>query len=179
MALHEVDFRELKQNPYDLFDRRWAILAAGNENDGFNGMTIAWGTLGALWDKLPQVDFRGMCNPVATVYVRPSRHTKEFMDSEDLFTISVLPEELHHVHSIMGKKSGRDMDKFTASGITPAFENGTVHVAESELVLVCRKLYAAELSLDSFTDKEVVERDYPAGDVHVQYVGQIIKTLVK
>lgn len=179
MALHEVDFRDLKINPYDLFDRQWAILAAGNESDGYNGMTIAWGTLGALWSKLPQVGFKGMCNPVATVYVRPSRHTKKFLDDEELFTISVLPDELHGAHSVMGSKSGRDMDKFAAVGLTPAFENGTVHVAEAELVLVCRKLYAAEIAEESFTDKEVVKRDYPAGDVHIQYVGQIVRTLAR
>ena len=62
------------------FDKQWALLTAGNK-DSFNTMTVSWGGLGTLWSR-----------PVATVYVRTSRYTHEFMDREDYFTISFFPE---------------------------------------------------------------------------------------
>ena len=58
------------------FDKKWALLTAGDK-EKFNTMTISWGGLGTLWGK-----------PVATVYVRKSRYTHEFMDREDYFTLS-------------------------------------------------------------------------------------------
>ncbi len=44
---------------FEQFDKKWALLTAGSEND-FNTMTISWGSLGTLWNK-----------SVATVYVSP------------------------------------------------------------------------------------------------------------
>ena len=60
---------ELKTDIFSKFDKEWAFLNAGNM-DKFNSMTVSWGGLGTLWGK-----------PVATVYVRTSRYTHEFMDN--------------------------------------------------------------------------------------------------
>ena len=66
---------------FSQFDKRWALLTAGTI-DNFNMMTISWGGLGTLWNK-----------PVATVYVRTSRYTHDFMDDNDCFTISFYPDQ--------------------------------------------------------------------------------------
>ena len=50
-------------NIFEQFDKKWALLTAGNSED-FNTMTISWGGMGTIWNK-----------PVATVYVRTSRLT--------------------------------------------------------------------------------------------------------
>ena len=68
-----------------VFDKKWALLTAGNE-DNFNTMTISWGGLGTLWGK-----------SVATVYVRTSRYTHDFMDSNGYFTVSFYPKECRKV----------------------------------------------------------------------------------
>ena len=54
---------EFTTNIFEQFDKKWALLTAGNAED-FNTMTISWGGLGTIWNK-----------PVATVYVRTSRLT--------------------------------------------------------------------------------------------------------
>ena len=72
---------ELKTDIFSQFDKKWALLTAGTP-DRFNTMTISWGGLGTIWGK-----------PVATVYVRKSRYTHEFMDDNEYFTISFYPEE--------------------------------------------------------------------------------------
>ena len=169
--LCEVDFKDLHFNPYNLFWKQWAAVMAGNEDNGANAMTIAWGLLGSLWD------FKS--NAIAAVYVRESRYTKQFMDREPYFTINVLPAELRKAHGVLGGKSGRDMDKFAAAGLTPVYENGYCYIAEAEAVYVCRKLYAQEIKEELFTDPTVVERNYANHDMHTQYMGEIVKVLMR
>ena len=81
------------------FDKKWALLTAGGK-EKFNTMTISWGGLGTLWGK-----------PVATVYVRESRYTHEFMDREDYFTVSFYPESCRRTLGVLGSKSGRDRSR--------------------------------------------------------------------
>ena len=71
---------EFKTSAFELFDRDWALVTAGNK-DSFNTMTIRWGGLGTLWGK-----------PVATVYVKPVRYTHDFMESSEFFTVSFYAE---------------------------------------------------------------------------------------
>ncbi len=126
--LQETDFRAIRFNPHTLFSECWAALVAGSERGGANAMTIAWGMMGSLWNFSDQ--------GVAAVYVRESRHTKRFMDREAYFSINVLPEELRSAHAILGAKSGRDIDKWAASGLTPVFEDGCCYIAESDQVFI-------------------------------------------
>ena len=95
---------EFTTDVFSVFDKKWALLTAGNK-DKFNTMTVSWGGLGTIWGK-----------SVATVYVRTSRYTHEFMDDNEYFTVSFYPEEYRNVLSVMGSKSGRDIDKFALSG---------------------------------------------------------------
>ena len=81
-----------------VFDKKWALLTAGNKGS-FNTMTVSWGGMGTIWGK-----------PVATVYVRTSRYTHEFMDREDYFTVSLFPEDYKKILGVLGSTSGRDMD---------------------------------------------------------------------
>ena len=56
--------------------------------------------------------------PVATAYIRPQRHTKTFLDREDYFTLSFLPEQYRKELSYCGSVSGRDEDKIAHCGFT-------------------------------------------------------------
>ena len=58
----------------EVLGKKLALVTAGTEYD-FNMMTIEWGGFGSIWGK-----------QVATVYVRKSRYTHEFMDKNDYFT---------------------------------------------------------------------------------------------
>ena len=44
------------------------------------------------------------------VYIRPQRYTKEFVDREDTFTISVLGEKYRKALNYCGKVSGKNAD---------------------------------------------------------------------
>ena len=179
--MHEVDIKEFEAQAFELFRSDWAALAAGTEDTGANAMTIAWGALGNIWEKdkhRPEVKGPKRPMPTCTVYVRPTRYTKEFMDREPYFTVNVLPKDKKRALGYLGGHSGRDVgDKFAAAGITPVYEDGTVRVAEARLVLVCRKIYAAPLVDEGFVDRELIPSNYPKLDFHTMYIGEVLKVL--
>ena len=161
--LKEFDVKALCFNPFERIGRDWCLITAGREGS-FNTMTASWGGVGILWNK-----------EVATCYIRPQRYTKEFVDREELFTLSFFPDGYRKALNLCGTVSGRDHDKPAEAGLTPLFTDGAVSFKEADLVLVCRKLYAQPMTEQSFTDKSVLERNYPTRDLHTIYIGEIIK----
>ena len=172
--MKEISYKDLSVNPMTMFGEEWLALAAGTEN-GANAMTIAWGHLGSLWER----DTHANRLPTAIVYVRPGRYTKEFMDRESVFTLSLFDEDRKKALGYLGSHSGRDGDKFSASGITPVFEEGTVYCKEAKMVFICRKLYQSSLKEEGFVDKGLIDFNYPLRDFHEMYIGEIIKVLVR
>lgn len=172
--MREISIESLQLNPMTMFGSDWCLLAAGDEQ-GHNAMTIAWGNLGATWD---QVDAnRRSCIPTATVYLRPQRYTREFLDRENLFTISAFDPQYKKALGYMGSHSGRDGDKTAAAGLTPLFTDGTTAFAEAKLVFICKKLYHAPLAENGFVDGGIIPLNYPDRDFHEMYIGQIVKVL--
>ena len=165
--MREISPRDIDKNAIRLITEDWALLTAGNA-DGWNTMTVSWGGLGELWGK-----------DVAFVFVRPQRYTKEFIDGSEYFTLSFFDESYKGALRVCGTKSGRDIDKAKETGLTPVFENGTTHLAQAELVIVCKKLYAQDMTPDCFVDKSIIDENYKANDFHTSYVGEIIKVLKK
>lgn len=165
--LTEYDIQALSFNPFELIGREWCLISAGNRS-AHNTMTASWGGLGILWNK-----------EVATCYIRPQRYTKEFVDREDMFTLSFFPEEYRSALNLCGSVSGRDHDKPAEAGLTPLFVDGTVTYEEASLVLICKKLYAQPMEKGCFTDETVYGRNYPQGDLHTMYIGEIVKVLKK
>lgn len=159
---------KLEGNPFNLFAQSWPILTAGNLQR-HNGMTIGWGGLGVLWRKR-----------VATVYVRPQRYTYEFVEREPYFSLSVLDESYKTALNLFGTKSGRDLDKTKAAGLTPvAFEDKTVYFAESRLVLILKKLYSDSIEKSNFLGFNPDDIYTTPGDYHRVYVGEIVAILQK
>ena len=163
--LHKIDPNTIHDNPFTLIGEQWALLSAG-DREAFNTMTVAWAGMGILWKK-----------PVTMIYVRPQRYTYGFTEKSEYYTLSFFaPDEQREALKLCGTKSGRDMDKFAAAGLTPAFaECGAPYIAEGELVLVCKKLYAQDLKEECFLNREVMQGCYPLKDYHRMYVGEIIE----
>lgn len=168
--MKEISVSALQMNPMDLIAKEWMLVTAGDGERGYNTMTASWGHLGSIWGK-------GGGLPTAVVYLRPQRYTKAFVDREELFTISVFPEEYKKALGYLGSHSGRDGDKVAAAGLTPVFEDGTTWFKEAKLVLVCRKLYHASMIPEGFVDKSIIAEHYPNSDFHEMYIGQIVKVL--
>lgn len=170
--MKEINVSELNINPMTMIAKEWMLVTAGNEDRGYNTMTASWGHLGSMWG-------HGGGLPTAVIYLRPQRYTKEFVDREELFTLSVFPEEYKKDLGYLGRTSGRDGDKVAATGLTPVFEGECTYFAQAKLVLVCRKLYQSTLSEEGFHDKSILTDHYPNRDLHDMYIGEIVKVLVQ
>ncbi|MBN1824764.1 MAG: flavin reductase family protein [Candidatus Eisenbacteria bacterium] len=165
MKLEAIPIDRLLVRAHSLWADRWLILAAGDLAAGeYNAMTVAWGSLGCMWNF-----------PFAQVVVRPTRHTYGFMERFPGFTLSVLPEPLREAARILGTRSGRDGDKIAAAGLTPVPSERVAApaFAEAELVLECRTLYSQDMDPARFLDPSIEER-YPEKDYHRVYFGEIV-----
>ena len=167
MTFRSVPYDSLSLNPFTKIGKEWALLTAGDEN-GFNTMTVSWGAMGFMWGK-----------PSVTVYIRPQRYTKKFVDANDTFTLSFYGPEHKQALSICGSKSGRDCDKVKEAGLTPYFVDGTAAFEEADMVFVCKKLYEDEIRPENFIAKENDEKWYPEKDYHTVYIAEITKVLVR
>ena len=159
--MHKINIAELSCNPFDLISKQWMLISAGTE-EKWNTMTASWGALGVVWGK-----------PSATCYIRQSRYTKEFIDNSEYYTLTFLQDGHRDALSLMGSKSGRDMDKMHGSGLTPTFIDGQPTFEEASLVLVCRKRGVTDIALSDM-DGEVVSKWYGDGDCHTMYIGEIV-----
>lgn len=164
----KIDTLEL--SPYALFGDQWLVLAAGDfRKNHFNAMTIAWGSLGCMWNK-----------PFIQVVVRPGRYTHEFMESYDTFTVSAFPANLKPALNVMGTKSGRNCDKIKESGLTPMASQMVFAPSfkEADLIFECKKLYRDVLKPEGFFESGI-DKNYPAKDYHTVYFGEIVTVLKK
>jgi flavin reductase (DIM6/NTAB) family NADH-FMN oxidoreductase RutF len=165
--LTKINPENLSENAFQIIGKDWMLITAGNI-DKFNFMTGGWGTLGVLWNK-----------PVALCYVRPTRHTYQFMEEFEYFTLSFFTPDFKKVLDYCGKVSGRDTDKLKNTGLT-IFETENKNVAfnEARLIIECRKIYFEDINPKNFVDK-TIEKNYPIKDYHRMYVGEITNCYIK
>ncbi|MDC7124807.1 MAG: flavin reductase [Spirochaetales bacterium] len=163
MSLKEINPTELGGNVIDEISNKWMLLAAGNESK-FNFMTVSWGMMGEIWFE-----------PAITAYVRESRYTKEFIDSNELFSMISLKDGYKKALQIAGSKSGRDIDKVKETGLTPLFIDGVPSFEEAAYTIVCKKMYADFMPQENFIDKQAFKKAYPEGNLHTMYIGKILK----
>ena len=142
-------FEEKEYKVFDLFEKQWALVTAGNM-ERFNSCTVAWGSLGTIFSR------PGHSGPTATVYLHPSRYTKEIMMGSEFFTVSFLPEQYRKAYGVMGSRSGRDHGKAAEAGLTPVAMGETVTYEEAELVFLCRKIYQHQFTKSDLA-KEVCD----------------------
>lgn len=147
-------------NVFSLVGKDWMLITAGDEQ-GINTMTASWGGIGVLWNK-----------PVAFCFIRPQRHTLSFVEANERLSLSFFGEEWRDALRYCGTKSGRDTDKFAATGLTPCFESDVPYIAEARLVLLCRKLYVDDLKESAFLDRSLLA-NYKDGDFHRTFIVEI------
>ncbi|MDL2311217.1 flavin reductase family protein, partial [Peptostreptococcaceae bacterium OttesenSCG-928-C18] len=149
MSFKAIDIKELKFNPFTMIGDEWTLITAGNKSR-FNTMTASWANIGVTWGK----------NTIVS-YIRPQRYTREFMDENDFYTISIYDEMYKKDLEHLGSVSGRDEDKVSKTKLTPFFTEDTVAFNEANIIFVCKKLYCERIVLEGFIDKSIIEEAYP------------------
>lgn len=78
--------------------------------------------------------------PMTYVSIRPQRYSYELIMKNKEFAVNLTPASLVKAADFCGVRSGRDLDKWTACGLTPvaASELTAPLVAECPLALECR-----------------------------------------
>ena len=94
----------------------------------------------------------GWCGTICTqpsmlsISVRPERYSYDLIKDSGEFVVNLPTEPLTRAVDWCGVKSGRDVDKVKACGLTVRWGAGdTPFFDEAEWVLVCRKLYAQDM----------------------------------
>lgn len=166
--MKEIAPKELSCNIVDLWANQWLLLTSGTIED-CNMMTVAWGSIGCMWNK-----------PFAQIVVRPQRYTLEYLERSECFTLCTFPEEFRKDLQTLGTLSGRDGDKLSKTDITlrkstkvlsPCYE-------EASLILECRKIYYQDISPEGFVEPSIAD-NYPDKDYHRAYFGEIMASFVR
>jgi len=163
-----VNIEEMSINPFLDIPKGWFLITSGNK-ENFNTMTASWGTLGHIWRR-----------NVVTMMVRPQRHTFDFIENNDCFSISFFDETYKDMLTYCGRHSGKDYDKIKETNITPLFTEGEIpYFKEAHTVLICQKLYGQFLEKDLFIEKSILDMSYTKNDFHKLYVSEILQVLTK
>jgi flavin reductase (DIM6/NTAB) family NADH-FMN oxidoreductase RutF len=135
-----------------------------------NLMTVSWGSIGYMWYR-----------PIFTLMVRPSRFTYELLEKSDSFTVNIpLHVDLKDALRFCGTKSGRDINKWEATGLTKI----AAHKVSAPLVENCDfhfecKIVGKSPLHQGMLAEELEKKSYSKGDHHVLYYGEIVGTYIK
>lgn len=166
MEFKKISAYDLKENIFKLINKDWMLITAG-ERELFNTMTASWGAFGELWSK-----------EVAICFIRPQRHTFNFMNKCKMFSLSFFDEKYRDALTICGSTSGRDTDKMEKSGLNPVFDGNHIYFKEAKLILKCEKIYTDDIDPSRF-EVESIDKIYPNKDYHRMFIGEIIETISK
>jgi len=75
--------------------------------------------------------------------------------------------------SILGTKSGRNLDKIALTKLTPEFIKNTTSFKEAKLTFVCKKIYFQDLDVKRVPQYEM-NRYYKTEPIHRMYIGEVI-----
>lgn len=164
----EITPEEFERSAFQLIGKEWMLITAPDEEkeSGLSAMTASWGGIGVLWNV-----------PVATIYVRPQRHTYSLIEKCDRLSLCFTGDGYRKSLALCGSKSGKDTDKLLECGLHSETVDGVGIISESEAVMICKKLYADDLKEDKFIDRSHLS--HYNGDFHRFYILEIEKILVK
>ena len=146
----------ISYNPFKKFDKEWALVTCGTK-EKYNTMTIKWGTMGTIWGK-----------PMIQIFIRPTRYTFEFLLSNDYFTVSFYDNKYKKELSLIGTKSGREIDKVKECNFIPKFLNNGITFEQAYETFVCKKCYYQKIDVQNVNDIDKKQE----GDVgHYMFIG--------
>ena len=152
---------DLPFNVFEEINKNWMLITAKNPDGKVNTMTASWGMMGEIWGK-----------EAVTVYIRQSRYTKEFVDSQDYFTLSLFDGYKKEL-GVLGSKSGRDGDKISEVGFTIEEVDNQPTFSQCKAVLVCKKMYQDDIAIKDMKE-DITKAMYQDGDQHTMYIAEIV-----
>lgn len=152
---------DLPFNVFEEINKNWMLITAKNPDGKVNTMTASWGMMGEIWGK-----------EAVTVYIRQSRYTKEFVDSQEYFTLSLFDGYKKEL-GVLGSKSGRDGDKISEVGFSIEEVDNQPTFSQCKAVLLCKKMYQDDIAIKDMKE-DIVKAMYQDGDQHTMYIAEIV-----
>lgn len=163
--MKSVHYTQIAPQIQEALSHGGAFLSAKHQNS-INTMTIGWAFFGPSWKK-----------DCFVAMVRKSRHTHAMIEESGVFTVSIpAPGTLREQLALCGSKSGRDMDKFAAAGLTPVSGSQVdcPIVGECAFHMECRVVLTQDMTPDRL-DAAIDKSAYAKGDYHTLYFGEILR----
>ncbi len=162
MTFERIEPEQLNLNPFKTM--RSGVLVTARHENKVNTMTVGWGGFGSFWGQ-----------DVALMAVRPERYTFEFLDQTDCFSVSILPENpgMAAIIDYCGTRSGRDLDKIEACGLSTRQEGPVPYFEEAEIVFLCRKLAKPLIGEEAILPGHGIMERWYGGGFHYLFIGEI------
>ena len=117
----ESTFPEYARELFYRLQNKGVLCTVTNEAGERNVLTLGWGLIGRQHEG----------NPMFAIAVTPLRYSWSFLEQVPEFVIGVPDDALDEATVICGTRSGRELDKFAAAGLTPA---PSLHVRPPSLI---------------------------------------------
>lgn len=164
MPKEEIALTELWPQTLHALEHEGALLVVAGKEGKPNAMTIGWATVGNIWGQR-----------VFVVLVRPSRYTYGLIEEAEDFTVNVLPKGREGDAKLCGSRSGRDLDKLAACGLTPVASREVRSPVLDECIIhyECRIVMKNDVIPDALAP-QIRKACYPQGDFHRVYFGEVV-----
>ena len=161
----KVDFWECASEILNRMRNEGVLCTVVDEAGKQNLLTLGWGLIGPSYHD----------HPIFIIAVAPLRYSWHFLEQVPEFVIAVPDETLKEAAVLCGTKSGRDLDKFGAAGLTPA---PSVHVKAPSLLecpinVECR-IYTSIAPPHMLLTPE--HRQHPVEEQHTIYFAEVLGT---
>ncbi len=122
------------------------VLVSSGTKERPNACAVAW--TGVICSDPPRV----------YISLQKSRYSHEIISGTGEFVINLVSEEIARAADFCGVRSGRDMDKFRQTGLTPvpSLHVGCPSVKESPITIECRVFDVVELGSHDMFMADVV-----------------------
>jgi flavin reductase (DIM6/NTAB) family NADH-FMN oxidoreductase RutF len=161
----ELDFWECASEILYRMRNGGVLCTVADKAGQRNVLTLGWGQIGPFYHG----------HPVFTIAVTPLRYSFRFLDDVPEFVIGVPDDALQDAAELCGTKSGRDLDKFEAAGLTPM---PSVHVSPPSILqcpinVECR-VYTRVAPPHMLLTPE--HRQHPIEEQHTIYFAEVLGT---
>jgi flavin reductase (DIM6/NTAB) family NADH-FMN oxidoreductase RutF len=130
-----------------------------------NVLTLGWGLIGR--------SYHG--HPMFVIAVTPLRYSWRFLEEVPEYVIAVPDDALRPAADLCGTRSGRDLAKFEAAGLTavPSVHVAAPSIAEAPINVECR-IYEAVAPPHKLLTPE--HRERPLAEQHTIYFAEVVGT---
>ena len=159
----QLDFWDCSQELLNRMRSDGILCTVVDRQGGYNVLTLGWGLTGPHYHGRPMV----------AIAVSPLRYSWRFLEEVPEFVIAVPDDRLRGATELCGTRSGRDMDKFTAAGLTPipSMHVSAPSIAECPINVECRiytRVHPPHLLLTP------EHRQRPVDEQHTIYFAEVL-----